>query len=656
MNQAQTYIYTPLEDTEQIRLLTLNPGARDDQIQCSLSTRDLEHGEEWFLGGFVEEGAGYEALSYTWGQSASRKPISINGTILLVTENLYSALLHLRDEKKPRILWIDAICIDQRNLEERSAQVSLMFRIYGSATRVLVWLGEQSDDSDLAFDVIASWSRPSAILVDRLNTKSIEFKALDNLFARSWWNRSWVVQEVANSKIVEFVIGYRHLPWEDFYHSLLHVHGDEHRVAKDALETGLDHRRNVAYSLLGVGGYARPIDRLRQMSSAIDELAVAKEGNLDQGGFEILLPKFGHRQASDPRDKIYSILKIVSDDLQVLPDYTKSVQEVYTDLAKAWISTQRTLDIFMCRPIGESNVKGLPTWAPDWTQSFHPFDPVATQSPAGSVNESGDAKNEVSKITIEHLDLPRNHLLLSGFVHFEAAGTVNDIPNGHYLTDEWQRLVRAWEPKQVNNARLSLRSQRFDVYPQAWTHQPDPLQEARLEYWHVLTAYSRTLLFNSAYNSPTSNVALSKTINTSMKHVKDVPVKETHEYSRWVNYVERVSNGEEIALSDEETAELLLFISSLRQATIGRKLCALDRGEFALAPNETEVGDFICVLMGGRVPFILRPIGRLGNSRLPSSPLQVKLIGPCYVEGLVVEEELRQHKILNAELLNFSII
>jgi Heterokaryon incompatibility protein (HET) len=655
MNQTQTYTYTPLEDSEQIRLLTLNPGARNDQIQCSLSTRDLEYGEEWFLGGFVEEGAGYEALSYTWGQSTSRKLISINGATLLVTENLYAALLHLRDEQKPRILWVDAICIDQQNLEERSTQVPLMFRIYGSATRVLVWLGEQSDDSDLALDVIASWSRPSAVLVDRLSTNSIEFKALDNLFARSWWNSSWVVQEVANSKIVEFVIGYRHLPWEDFYHSLLHVHYDEHRVAKDVGEVGLDHRRNVAYSLLGVGGYARPSDRLRQMSSTIDELAVAKAGNFDQGGFEILLPKFGHRQASDPRDKIYSILKIVSDDLQVLPDYTKSVQTVYTDLVKTWISTQRTLDILMCRPIGESNVQGLPTWALDWTQNFHPFDPVATQAPAGFVNETGHAKNEVSKITIEHLDSPQDHLLLSGFAYSKVARTVDDIPNSHYLTEEWQHLVRAWEPKHVNKARLSLQSQRFDVYPQAWTHQPDPLQEARLKYWHVLTAYSRTLLFSSVYNSSSSNVSLSETINTSMKHVKDVPVKETHEYSRWVNYIERVSGGEEIGSSDEEAVELLPFISSLRQATIGRKLCALDSGDFALAPNATKVGDFICVLMGGRVPFILRPIGGLDNSGLSSS-LQVKLIGPCYVEGLVVAEELRRGRISNAELLNFSIL
>jgi hypothetical protein len=211
MNPTQAYVYIPFGDSEQIRLLTLKAGARDDHIQCSLNTKDLEHGE-WFLGGFVEEGEGYEALSYTWGDSSSRKLIYINGATVLITENLYTALLHLRYEHKPRILWVDAICIDQQNLEERSAQVQLMFRIYGSAARVIVWLGEQSEDSDLALDVIESWSRPSAILVDRLSTMSIEYKALDNLFARSWWNRSWVVQEVINSKIVEFVVGYRCLP------------------------------------------------------------------------------------------------------------------------------------------------------------------------------------------------------------------------------------------------------------------------------------------------------------------------------------------------------------------------------------------------------------------------------------------------------------
>jgi hypothetical protein len=654
MNQTQAYVYIPFGDSEQIRLLTLKAGARDDHIQCSLNTKDLEHGE-WFLGGFVEEGEGYEALSYTWGDSSSRKPIYINGATVFVTENLYTALLHLRFEHKPRILWVDAICIDQQNLEERSAQVQLMFRIYGSAARVIVWLGEQSEDSDLALDVIESWSRPSAILADRLSTTSIEYKALDNLFARSWWNRSWVVQEVVNSKIVEFVVGYWCLPWEDFYHSLLHVHDDEHRIAKDVSEAGLYHRHNVAYSLLGVGGYASPSDRLRQISSTIDELAFAKTGNLDQGGFEVLLPKFGHRQASDPRDKIYSILKIVSDDLQVLPDYMKSVPEVYIDLVKAWISTQRTLDILMCRPIGESNVKGLPSWSPDWTQSFYPSDPMATQSLADSNNGGGHGRNEVSEITIEHLDKLRDHLLLSGFMYAEVARTVNDIPYGHYLTDGWQHFVRAWEPKNVNEARLSLQSRRFDIYPQAWTHQPDPLQKARLEYWDALTAYSRTLLFNPTYNSPTSVVSLSETINVSMKHVRDVPIKNTHEYSRWVNSVEGVNDHEEVASSDEESAELLPFVSSLRQATIGRKLCALDNGKLALSPNATEVGDFVCVLMGGRVPFILRPIGQLDKNR-PLSSLQLKLIGPCYVHGIMVEEELRLRRSSKAGLSNFSLL
>ena len=654
MNQTQAYVYIPFGDSEQIRLLTLKAGAREDHIQCSLNTKDLEHGE-WFLGGFVEEGEGYEALSYTWGYSSSRKPIYINGTTVLVTENLYTALLYLRYEHKPRILWVDAICIDQQNLEERSAQVQLMFRIYGSATRVIVWLGEQSEDSDLALDVIESWSRPSAILVDRLSTMSTEFKALDSLFARSWWNRSWVVQEVVNSKIVEFVVGYRSLPWEDFYHSLLHVHGDEHRIAKDVREAGLYNRHNAAYSLLGFGGYDNLSDRLRQMSSTIDELAFAKAGNLDQGGFEVLLPKFGHRQASDPRDKIYSILKIVSDDLQVLPDYMKSVPDVYIDLVRAWISTQRTLDILMNRPIGESNIKGLPSWTPDWTQSFYPSDPMATQSFADSNNGGGHVRNEISEITIEHLDKLGDYLLLSGFKCAEVARTVNNIPYGHYLTNGWQHFVRAWEPKIVTEARLSLQSGRFNLYPQAWTHQPDPLQGAGLDYWHTLTAYSRTLLFNHTYISPIRVASLSETINMSMKHVKEVPIKCTHGYSRWVDSVERLSGREEVASSDEETAELLPFVSSLRQATIGRKLCALDNGELALAPNATEVGDFICILMGGRVPFILRPIGQLDNGG-PSSSLQVKLIGPCYVQGIMVEEELKQRRSSKAGLSNFSLL
>ena len=127
----------------EIRLLTLHPGKRDEPIKGDLNVPRLE------------EAPPYEALSYAWGDPTVIASILLCGTSSNITDNLHSALLHLRHEVLPRTLWIDAICIDQQNLVELGDQVQQMRLIYRTASGVLVWLGEASNDSDLAMDLVA---------------------------------------------------------------------------------------------------------------------------------------------------------------------------------------------------------------------------------------------------------------------------------------------------------------------------------------------------------------------------------------------------------------------------------------------------------------------------------------------------------------------
>ncbi|KAH8811281.1 heterokaryon incompatibility protein-domain-containing protein [Xylogone sp. PMI_703] len=99
----------------------------------------------------------YEALSYTWSSSVDQLQIRVldeEDAWLPVTVNLSSALRYLRHSKNPRSLWIDAICINQKDLQERQSQVQMMADIYQSANRVIVWLGPECDNSDLAMDIL----------------------------------------------------------------------------------------------------------------------------------------------------------------------------------------------------------------------------------------------------------------------------------------------------------------------------------------------------------------------------------------------------------------------------------------------------------------------------------------------------------------------
>ncbi|KAH6722498.1 heterokaryon incompatibility protein-domain-containing protein [Leptodontidium sp. MPI-SDFR-AT-0119] len=140
------YRYKPIDlDRSSVRLLRLFKANFTDEIQCDLF-------EGWI--NQSEDGIPYDALSYSWGSTEKAAQITVNGSIMHVTSNLHAALQHLRFEEEDRLLWIDAICIDQDNMAERRHQVQHMSYIYKEAERVVIWLGEGTQESDLIMDSI----------------------------------------------------------------------------------------------------------------------------------------------------------------------------------------------------------------------------------------------------------------------------------------------------------------------------------------------------------------------------------------------------------------------------------------------------------------------------------------------------------------------
>jgi len=139
-------LYQPLPTGESIRLLRLQPGPRDEPISCSLQPAN-----------FNDNLPAYEALSYVWGSSSDTRPIICNGREIAVTRNLRNALRRLRRRDSTRLIWVDAICINQRNDEERGHQVRHMGSIYQRAARVLIWLGkDESEEAEQAFLLVCS--------------------------------------------------------------------------------------------------------------------------------------------------------------------------------------------------------------------------------------------------------------------------------------------------------------------------------------------------------------------------------------------------------------------------------------------------------------------------------------------------------------------
>jgi hypothetical protein len=169
---------------DSIRLLHLLPHEdKNAPIQCQLFDYSLqESGKRMHL---------YDALSYVWGDSDNPRSIYIGEHDLPITRNLHAALSHLRNFCHERIIWVDAICIDQKNTEEKEQQIQIMAKIYSQANRVLVWLGEAADNSDQALEEIRVAGGKATI---SLNNKTIRLAVLA-LLQRNWFRRIWVREQ-----------------------------------------------------------------------------------------------------------------------------------------------------------------------------------------------------------------------------------------------------------------------------------------------------------------------------------------------------------------------------------------------------------------------------------------------------------------------------
>ncbi|PVH87693.1 HET-domain-containing protein, partial [Cadophora sp. DSE1049] len=185
------YQYSALDiKRSEIRLLVLNPGSRSNAIQCQLRTCSL-----------VDSIIEYEALSYTWGTPCPRHHITIDSYSMSVNPALHIALSHLRYSTEPRILWVDAVCINQEDLKEREEQVTQMRLVYSCARRVLAWLGEEYESSDAAMSLLENIDMVDLKKLQDNNgggasPSRVDWDALFALLRRPWWSRVWIIQEV----------------------------------------------------------------------------------------------------------------------------------------------------------------------------------------------------------------------------------------------------------------------------------------------------------------------------------------------------------------------------------------------------------------------------------------------------------------------------
>jgi hypothetical protein len=380
------------------RVLVIEPGTRDEQISCTLEPMEILGVREQDESTPVERHL-YEALSYTWGDATKCQTIECNGKHFGVSQNLFDALINIRLSDKKRTIWIDALCINQENNAEKSEQVQYMYAIYRAATRVIVWLGIEADDSDLimrAMAFIGSRRNRAAIVRRDHNHECLVqlarlIKGIETLAKRPWFFRSWIRQEVAAAPKVIVRCGSREVPWTALKRSVNCLARLRSKyVASRSLFNGADDE----FERL-IGPYMEKSHALEFLKKdwVVGQSLLAEAGDLRSiwyyhtGGMLELLMAGRVYSATDARDKVYAILGMAEvplkprelsprlvgaqDDKKDRPimrvDYSASISEVYQYTAKYLINRDENLDILCILPTHrDATSDDPPSWTPDW--------------------------------------------------------------------------------------------------------------------------------------------------------------------------------------------------------------------------------------------------------------------------------------------------
>lgn len=294
--------YQPLPHGNHFRILELQPGQTGDPIVCKLIVAQIPSPRRSL------NDISYEALSYVWGPEKPEHEIVLDGWPCIVRDNLWHFLRRRRHQSQASRLWIDALCINQTDLQERSSQVQLMGTIYRVAERTLVWLDAASNDIDIAMDFIQRATLSDLLL----NPETALRQAIQKWAAHPYWSRTWVVQEFLLSQDLTILCGLKQVEWKSaqlFYQRI------EDSKSKQRKHDWREFTNSPAHALFK----QRLTDKRGQ--TTLSRLLVSNR----------------RTKCFDPRDKVYAMLSLASDchpNHTLAVDYAKDACALFSAVMK----------------------------------------------------------------------------------------------------------------------------------------------------------------------------------------------------------------------------------------------------------------------------------------------------------------------------------
>ncbi|KAK8012010.1 hypothetical protein PG989_000270 [Apiospora arundinis] len=471
--------------------------------------------------------------------------------------------------------------------KEKGVQVPLMRKIYTGAQRVIVWLGEESFDSRTAVEFIPVLTRVAQVADQALWLQLLSqedflrrMSSLICLFYRQWWTRTWTIQEVSLAREVIVLCGSCQIDWS-IIHSFVMAWMD---IEFEPPLSERTHLQTTALRTLGmlISGFSEALFRLRQELQT--NTSAGKTMTLSN-----LLWSFKSRSVTDPRDKVYGLLGLL-DHHQVQVDYSRPAEDIYVSVFRSFLSEDGGLDWFrwMTGELRRPGKLDLPSWVPDFNE--RKTRPISSFLPYPDSKRLFSADGPVRSLSTSILRFEDGHrtLVLQGhsFDIVSERGLCFPLPDEVMLSRQpTEPIYSHWKDMALNTLRGPYLS-----------------RVAKEE------AYWRTLLtdreIGGFHFKDRAGWILPRRLSSS---AKCIPPRNVHEEYQLLQALESRAG---------------LCVS-------GRRFCVTSNGYFGLMPATVSDGDLVCVLLGGEVPYVLRPT--TGSQ----AEQYYELVGECYIHGIM---------------------
>ncbi|KAK3392294.1 heterokaryon incompatibility protein [Sordaria brevicollis] len=643
-----------LDPSAEIRLLDLHPASKyTDDLYCRIYTVPISHAPS------------YIALSYVWGDNTRSHSISIANEAnhgrsyvpLTLTSSLDTCLRHLRELQRqrkldPRPLWIDQICVNQDDDNEKSFQVMLMRDIYSAAHQTVVWLGPAADGSDKVMDTFTDIGQgfldklgdhttdEHLLTVRHLIERNIDQpdvvvflrKAFDVLLKlkregsykhwikRPWFTRVWTIQEFCLCADTLFACGYKVAP-EKLFSA---VNDFTHCVAMNAgLRELLETPDTPTHSILTDGWLElhRLIQRrghcqLQDRKETLEHLLVEN--------FVGAIPLY----ATDKRDKVYGLLGLAGDaeELGIVPDYSpaSTAAQVLTDTARAILERNQRIQrrrgppLFILRygslgqkkSVPKPEEMEFPSWVPEWDintrktyQANTSFEACGKYRIADLVPTSSPSILGIRGFCVDTIvelgDLPRVNLL-----HF---------PQGPKKILGFFESVR----RLISLSKQNERSRA--IYKTSTAHHDAAL-------WRVPIGDQYIALGVGAPSKRTDE-RLESIYRTFISYYEDFADRQ----EAWDDYMAAYESGDkqaklamEMHMDELVAGGYYLALGNMQ----GKRPYLTRNGYLGMAPGHSQPGDKVVVFHGDTVPYVVRPVPQRGEG-------MYLLVGEAYCDGIM---------------------